>query len=120
MRLTVRKHYDYMGLAAALLAMSSSVALAQDSNAEEATKKAVELEPVVVVGGRVEQNLEDIAGSVSVMTSEDIEDRWSLTCHSCSNTNRVLMSRAQNGTAQNFVRGMGADRVMMIVRTVCV
>ena len=35
---------------------------------------AVELDRVVVVGGRVEQSIEDVAGSISLMTGEDIEN----------------------------------------------
>ena len=65
------------GIATALLALCSSLAFAQDNNEAEGEDDAdsVELDTVVVVGGRVEQNLEDIAGSVSVMTEKDIEEQ---------------------------------------------
>jgi hemoglobin/transferrin/lactoferrin receptor protein len=114
MRLEIKKTQLICGLAAALLALSSSVALAQDSN--DTDEESVELEPVVVVGGRVEQNLSDIAGSVSVMTSKDIEDEMISDMSQLFRYEPGIDVTGSNGTAQNFVvRGMGADRVMMIV-----
>ena len=57
-------------LTATLFALTSSVALAQDNNEadENAEEEAAELGTIVVVGSRVEQNIEDVVGSVSVMT----------------------------------------------------
>lgn len=115
MRLELKKKHLITSLAAALLAMSTSVALAQDNNEEATEEEAVELEPVVVVGGRVEQNLEDIAGSVSVMTSEDIDEQMVTDMSQLFRYEPGIDVTGSNGTAQNFiVRGMGADRVMMI------
>jgi hemoglobin/transferrin/lactoferrin receptor protein len=104
-------------LTAALFAMSTSIAFAQDNNDdEEATEEeSVELSPVVVVGSRVEQNIEDIAGSISVMTSKDIDDQMVTNMSQLFRYEPGINITGSNGTAQNFVvRGMGADRVMMI------
>ncbi|MFC1775730.1 TonB-dependent hemoglobin/transferrin/lactoferrin family receptor [Pseudomonadota bacterium] len=104
-------------LAAALLALSSSVALAQDNNEtdEETEGEVVELDTIVVVGGRIEQSLDDIAGSVSVMTSKDINEQMVTDMSQLFRYEPGIDVTGSNGTAQNFiVRGMGADRVMMI------
>jgi len=115
MRLELKKTQLITSLAAALLALSMSAAFAQDSNEEGTEEEAVELEPVVVVGGRVEQNLSDIAGSVSVMTSEDIDEQMVTDMSQLFRYEPGIDVTGSNGTAQNFmVRGMGADRVMMI------
>jgi hemoglobin/transferrin/lactoferrin receptor protein len=103
-------------LVAALFALSTSAVLAQDAATEEATEEeAVELDRVVVVGGRVEQNIEDVVGSVSVMTGEDIENEMVSDMSQLFRYEPGIDITGSNGTAQNFiVRGMGADRVMMI------
>ncbi|MGD9020575.1 MAG: TonB-dependent receptor plug domain-containing protein, partial [Lysobacterales bacterium] len=103
-------------LVAALFALSAAAVLAQDADTEEATgEEAVELDRVVVVGGRVEQNIEDVAGSVSVMTGEDIENEMVSDMSQLFRYEPGIDVTGSNGTAQNFiVRGMGADRVMMI------
>jgi hemoglobin/transferrin/lactoferrin receptor protein len=113
---TLKKHL-IISLTAALFALTSSVTLAQDNNEtdEETEGEAVELDTVVVVGGRVEQNLEDIAGSISVMTSEDIDEQMVTDMSQLFKYEPGVDVTGSNGTAQNFVvRGMGADRVMMI------
>jgi hemoglobin/transferrin/lactoferrin receptor protein len=105
------------GLAAALLALGTSVALAQNNNETEeaAEEEALELDTVVVVGGRVEQNIEDVVGSVSVMTGKDINDQMVSDMSQLFRYEPGIDVTGSNGTAQNFiVRGMGADRVMMI------
>ena len=115
MRLVLQKSKLVTGIAAALLALSTSVTLAQDNNEEGTEEEALELDTVVVVGGRVEQNLEDIAGSVSVMTSEDIDGQMVTDMSQLFRYEPGIDITGSNGTAQNFiVRGMGADRVMMI------
>jgi len=115
MKLTSKKSLLFTGLVAALLAMSTSVALAQDDTEEGAEEEAVELDTVVVVGGRVEQNIEDVAGSISVMTSEDIDEQMVTDMSQLFRYEPGIDITGSNGTAQNFiVRGMGADRVMMI------
>ncbi len=104
-------------LVAALFALSSSVAFAQDSNEtdEQAEEEAAELGTIVVVGSRVEQNIEDVVGSVSVMTSKDINEQMVTDMSQLFRYEPGIDVTGSNGTAQNFiVRGMGADRVMMI------
>jgi hemoglobin/transferrin/lactoferrin receptor protein len=77
--------------------------------------EAADLGKIVVVGSRVEQNIEDIAGSVSVMTSEDINEQMVTDMSQLFRYEPGIDVTGSNGTAQNFiVRGMGADRVMMI------
>ena len=109
-------------LTAALFALSSSVAFAQDNNETDddsvivvVEDEAADLGKIVVVGSRVEQNIEDIAGSVSVMTSEDINEQMVTDMSQLFRYEPGIDVTGSNGTAQNFiVRGMGADRVMMI------
>ena len=109
-------------LTAALFALSTSVAFAQDDNETDddsvvviLEEEAAELGTIVVVGSRVEQNLEDIAGSVSVMTSKDIDEQMVTDMSQLFRYEPGIDVTGSNGTAQNFiVRGMGADRVMMI------
>ena len=106
-------------LVAALFALGSSVTFAQDSNETDddsvAEEEAAKLGKIVVVGSRVEQSIEDIAGSVSVMTSEDIEGEMISDMSQLFRYEPGIDITGSNGTAQNFiVRGMGADRVMMI------
>jgi len=109
-------------LAAALFALSSLVAFAQDNNEPDddsvivvVEDEAADLGKIVVVGSRVEQNIEDIAGSVSVMTSEDINEQMVTDMSQLFRYEPGVDVTGSNGTAQNFVvRGMGADRVMMI------
>ena len=109
-------------LTAALFALSSSVAFAQDNDETDddsvivvVEDEAADLGKIVVVGSRVEQNIEDIAGSVSVMTSEDINEQMVTDMSQLFRYEPGIDVTGSNGTAQNFiVRGMGADRVMMI------
>jgi outer membrane receptor for ferrienterochelin and colicin len=60
------------GVATALLAMGSSTAVAQDPAQADDSE---EIERIVVTGSRFEQNIEDVAGSISVMTEVDIENQ---------------------------------------------
>jgi hemoglobin/transferrin/lactoferrin receptor protein len=98
-------------------ALGSSVALAQDStdSDEDTEEEATELEVVVVVGSRVEQHLDDIAGSVSVMSDTEIKDQMVTDMSQLFQYETGIEITGSNGTAQNFIiRGMGADRVMMV------
>jgi len=116
MRLILTKRQLAVSIASALFALGSSVALAQADETDENTEEeAAKLTTVVVVGSRVEQNTDDIAGSVSVMTSEDIENEMITDMSQLFRYEPGIDITGSNGTAQNFiVRGMGADRVMMI------
>ena len=117
MRPYITKKQLVTSLAAALFALSASVVFAQDNNQtdEETDEESADLGKIVVVGSRVEQNIEDIAGSVSVMTSEDINEQMVTDMSQLFRYEPGVDVTGSNGTAQNFVvRGMGADRVMMI------
>jgi len=115
MKLTFNRTQLFTGLIAALFALGANAVLAQDVSEEGAEEEAVELDKVVVVGGRVEQSIEDVAGSISVMTSEDIENEMVSDMSQLFRYEPGIDVTGSNGTAQNFVvRGMGADRVMMI------
>ena len=115
MRLGAEQKPLVTALVAALFALSTSAVLAQDADTEEAAEEAVELDRMVVVGGRVEQSIEDVAGSVSVMTGEDIENEMISDMSQLFRYEPGIDITGSNGEAQNFiVRGMGADRVMMI------
>ena len=112
---TFNKNRLFTSLTAALFALGANAVLAQDTAEEGVEEEAVELDRVVVVGGRVEQNIEDVAGSISVMTGEDIENEMVSDMSQLFRYEPGIDITGSNGTAQNFiVRGMGADRVMMI------
>ena len=109
-------------LAIAVLGLGSSLVFAQDADSEvTTTEEAIVKEDravqdkMVVVGSRVEQSINDVAGSVSVMTSEDITKQMVSDMSQLFQYEPGIEITGSNGTAQNFiVRGMGADRVMMI------
>jgi hemoglobin/transferrin/lactoferrin receptor protein len=99
------------GVAAALFAMGSTTALAQGSSGDDDSD---EIERIVVTGSRFEQNIEDVAGSISVMTDVDIENQMVTDMSQLFRYEPGVYITGSNGTAQNIiVRGMGADRVMM-------
>ncbi len=101
-----------LALAVAMFAIGSSAALAQDNNVDEDSD---EVETIVVTGSRFEQNIEDVAGSISVMDSATIENQMVTDMSQLFRYEPGVRITGSNGTAQNLVvRGMGADRVMMI------
>ena len=117
MRLYLMKKQLITSLTAALFALSSSVAFAQDNDEpdDEAEEESAKLGKIVVVGSRVEQSIEDVAGSISVMTSKEIDEQMVTDMSQLFRYEPGIDITGSNGTAQNFiVRGMGADRVMMI------
>ena len=100
-----------IGVAAALFATGSSTAIAQDA---AQANDSEEIERIVVTGSRFEQNIEDVAGSISVMTEVDIANQMVTDMSQLFRYEPGVYITGSNGTAQNFiVRGMGADRVMM-------
>ncbi len=126
MRSNPMKKQLITSLTAALFALSTSLAFAQDNNKTDAETEddsviaivedeAAELGKIVVVGSRVEQSIEDVAGSISVMTSKEIDEQMVTDMSQLFKYEPGINITGSNGTAQNFVvRGMGADRVMMI------
>lgn len=101
-----------LGLAAALFAIGSPVVMAQDATSEDDSDA---VETIVVTGSRFEQNIEDVAGTISVMTGADIENQLVTNMTELFRYEPGINITGSNATAQNIVvRGMGADRVMMI------
>jgi len=115
MKFIFNKSALFTSLTAAMFALGANTVLAQDNTEDAAEEEAVELEPVVVVGGRVEQNISDVVGSVSVMTSKNIEEQMVTDMSQLFRYEPGIDITVSSRGAQNFiVRGMGADRVMMI------
>ncbi len=74
-----------------------------------------ELETIVVSATRTEKPLKDVAGSISVITSEDIENQSVSDMNQLFKYDPSVQVTGQSGGAQNIiVRGMGSDRVLMI------
>lgn len=116
-RLDMTKMRVIAGFISMLFVLSSSMVLAQSNSDEDENneEEGHELGTVVVVGGRVEQSIEDVAGSISVMSSDDIEGEMVTNMSQLFRYEPGIEVTGSNGTAQNFVvRGMGADRVMMV------
>ncbi len=104
-------------LSIAIFGLGASCALAQnvENDLEDNDSDIAEQDTMVVVGGRIEQSISDVAGSVSVMTEEDIVNQMVSDMAQLFQYEPGIEITGSNGTAQNFiVRGMGADRVMMI------
>jgi hemoglobin/transferrin/lactoferrin receptor protein len=96
-----------------LLLMTGVSAQAADQDEEKARPKV--LEQTVVVGGRIEQELGDIAGSVSVMSTEEIRTQAVSNMSDLFRYEPGVEISGSAGSAQNFtIRGMGSDRVLMI------
>jgi len=117
MKHSLNLHPLAAGVAAALIIFASPAALAQDDAPAKEDQSAAEneIEQVVVTGSRIEQSIEDVAGSISVMTSADIDTMLVADMSQMFIYEPGVNITGSNGTAQNFiVRGMGGDRVMMI------
>jgi len=76
---------------------------------------AADLETIVVVGNKTGQKLTDVAGSISVLTTEDIERNISTNMGDLFKYDPSVVVTGKQGKAQNIVvRGMGSDRILMI------
>ncbi|WP_286262876.1 TonB-dependent hemoglobin/transferrin/lactoferrin family receptor [Thalassotalea atypica] len=76
---------------------------------------AQDLEVIVVSGTRTEKALKDVAGSISVITVEDIEKQVVSDMSQLFKYDPSVQVTGKVGGAQNIiVRGMGGDRVLMI------
>lgn len=92
---------------------------ASDGNdAEQAiTKQSDKMKTVVVVASRMEQSVSDVAGSVAVVSSEDIEKQMA---NNIEESLRYIPGVSMNGNsrfgASDFnVRGMDGSRVKVLV-----
>lgn len=76
---------------------------------------AQELEVIVVSGTRTEKALKDVAGSISVITQEDLEKQVVNDMSQLFKYDPSIQVTGSVGKAQNIrVRGMGGDRILMI------
>jgi len=74
-----------------------------------------ELETIVVSGTRTEKPLKDVAGSISVITMDDIENQVAHDMNQLFKYDPSVQVTGNIGGAQNIVvRGMGSDRILMI------
>ncbi|WP_019960412.1 TonB-dependent hemoglobin/transferrin/lactoferrin family receptor [Woodsholea maritima] len=107
-----------LGLGSALMSvMISAQGWATDGSAEVAAREA-NLPPediILVTGRRMDQTLSDVAGSISVLTAEDIETQLVTNMSELFDRDPSLYVTGDVGEAQNIrVRGMGGDRILMI------
>jgi hemoglobin/transferrin/lactoferrin receptor protein len=99
-------------ITAALLPNTVLADIAFD-DAVEAT--AQDLEVIVVSGTKTEKALKDVAGSISVISQEDIEKQVVSDMSQLFKYDPSVQVTGKVGQAQNItVRGMGGDRVLMI------
>lgn len=98
-------------------AISSSLVLAPAAMAEMSAEKVLEddFEVIVVSGSRTEKPLKDVAGSISVITEEELEKQVVSDMSQLFKYDPSVQVSGSAGGAQNIiVRGMGGDRVLMI------
>lgn len=93
-------------------ALLSSTSYAQEKQVQN-TKDV--FETIVISGTRTEKPLKDVAGSISVVTSDDIERQVISDMNQLFKYDPSVEVTGTSGGAQNFVvRGMGGDRILMI------
>jgi len=103
----------------ALIASAISTALftTPSALADDLVDTAVnsDLEIIVVSGSKTEKPLKDVAGSISVITQEDLEKQLVTDMSQLFKYDPSIQVSGNTGNAQNIiVRGMGGDRVLMI------
>jgi len=103
----------------ALLASAISTALFVapssygEDNIDDTTN--TDFEVIVVSGSKTEKPLKDVAGSISVITEQDIEKQLVTGMSQLFKYDPSVQVTGNTGGAQNIiVRGMGGDRVLMI------
>ncbi|QFU24216.1 TonB-dependent hemoglobin/transferrin/lactoferrin family receptor [Shewanella eurypsychrophilus] len=76
---------------------------------------AQQMEVIVISGSRTEKPLKDVAGSISVVTAEEIERQVATDMSQLFKYDPSVQITGGIGGAQNIiVRGMGSDRILMI------
>ncbi|TQF71671.1 TonB-dependent hemoglobin/transferrin/lactoferrin family receptor [Pseudoalteromonas luteoviolacea] len=94
-----------LSIAAAFFATPSSVA-------EQFEKDS---EVIVVSGSRIEQKLNDVAGSVNVVTEQEIERELAVDLNSAFKYQTGITTSGSTGEAQALnIRGIGGNRVVYI------
>lgn len=98
---------------AVLGALISQPLLADDLSGTKASAEATEV--IVVSSSRSEKPLKDVAGSIAVVTAQDLEKQQPVDMSQLFQYEPGVVVTGEAGGAQNIVvRGMGADRVLMI------
>ena len=95
----------------------SSAFMAQTALADDAASTVLnnDLETIVVTGKQVDKPLKDVAGSISVITEQDIEKQVISDMSQLFKYDPSIEVTGDAGQAQNIiVRGMGGDRVLII------
>ena len=96
-------------------ALSSPIILADEFDDSTVGASSQDMEIIVVSGSRTEKALKDVAGSISVISQEDIEKQVISDMSQLFKYDPSVQVTGQVGKAQNItVRGMGGDRVLMI------
>lgn len=105
---TVKKSTLALAITSSFLSVSSAHADKPEDNVED-------LETIVVSASRTEKQLKDVAGSISVVTAEDLEKHVISDMSQLFKYDPSVIVTGGAGGAQNFtVRGMSGDRVLMI------
>lgn len=98
-------------------AISTAIFVAPASYAEDNVHDTIhsDFERIVVSGTKTEKPLKDVAGSISVITEQDIERQLVTDMNQLFKYDPSVQVTGSTGGAQNIiVRGMGGDRVLMI------
>ena len=98
-------------------AISTAIFVAPSSYAEGNIYDTVhsDFERIVISGTKTEKPLKDVAGSISVITEQDIERQLVTDMNQLFKYDPSVQVTGSTGGAQNIiVRGMGGDRVLMI------
>jgi len=116
------KHLSKLSLATCIAAgfclFSSSIALAQDENANEGTSRYGdnrELEEITVTARKREEALQDVAMSVSAMGQQEIETAFAVDVRDLIyiSPNTVIddTNQGPGGVAAAYIRGIGVSEV---------
>ncbi|GAA5142251.1 TonB-dependent hemoglobin/transferrin/lactoferrin family receptor [Thalassotalea piscium] len=101
-------------LASAILSALVMPTISLANNIEDNTVNT-DFEVIVVSGTKTEKPLRDVAGSISVITQEDLEKQVTTDMNQLFKYDPSIQISGNTGDAQNFVvRGMGGDRILMI------
>ena len=104
-----------MSYTLALTTALSSSFLATAVQAQEAEGDDEEIEEIIVTSSKMNRKLEDVAGSVAVVTSADIDNQMAADLNQLFKNEPGVSVTGNSGGSQNIViRGMSGDRVLMI------
>ena len=104
--------FSLTSLSVAAVLQMPVYALAEDEGPEV---QKDDLDVLVITGQRIEKKLKDVAGSKSIVTSEDIEKQVTSDLNQLFKYEPGVEVTGRVGGAQNIlIRGMGGDRVLMI------